>query len=181
MPTIATLDAGREYSDEEVRALSGDRRPKPVEPYGYNQPATGQGQGLSRRSDFGDKWCPFCQTPLDRSSRQQSCATCKPVRDRTLEEQRGGSPGRPLLATGTQRENHRDIEQLLDSIDEMSRVIGTAYAMRYRNGGLKAEHAEDILVAAKDVMVSSDPLRRRLRRPQAAGGQPGPPGPPAQS
>lgn len=167
MPSIATLDAGREYSDEEVRTLDEGRQPEPFDPYGFNEPAPAQGQGLSRRSGFGDKWCPFCQTPLDRSSRQQSCATCKPVRDRTLEQQRGGSPGRPLLATGAQRENHRDIEQLLDAIDEMSRVIGTAYAMRYRNGGLKAEHAEDVLVAAKDVMVSADPLRRRLRRPSS--------------
>lgn len=168
MPTIATLDAGREYSDEEVRTLDEGRQPEPFDPYGFNEPAPAQGQGLSRRSGFGDRWCPFCQTPLDRSSRQQSCANCKPVRDRTLEQQRGGAPGRPLLASGTQRENHRDIEQLLDAIDEMGRVIGTAYAMRYRNGGLKAVHVDDILVAAKDVMVSSDPLRRRLRRPSSA-------------
>lgn len=67
------------------------------------------------------------------------------------------------MASGTQRENHRDIENLLDAIDEMARVIGVASAMQNRGGGLKAQQTEDMFFACKDVMVAADPLRRRLR------------------
>lgn len=160
MPTHDSIEWDREYSDAELESLHEDRRPQPTRPFAITAPAPGQGTGLVRRSARDDKWCPFCQTALNPTARAQSCARCRPQRERALDRARN-QPAASVPSPGAQ--NLRDIQNLLDAIDEMSRVVGVASSMRYRNGGMKSEDAEDMLIACKDVMVASSPLRRRLR------------------
>lgn len=147
----------REHDDNEVRALPAERHPVPFEAFGYNQPALRRGQGLSRKSLTGDRWCPFCRTPL--LSARQSCERCHPIR---LEAVQQGlvKPDPPESPDqGFEAEN---LAHLMRSIDEMSRVIGVSSAHQNRSGGLSGAQVEDIFMACKDVMVAADPVRRSL-------------------
>ena len=164
MSSLETLEVGRLYSDDEVGALDENRQPQPLSPFNYDAPAPRQGVGLTRRSAYGDKWCAYCQRPLDRTSRGGSCESCRGTREEVRERLRAGSPASASPSSPEAgRQNYRDILHLLDAVEHLSQVVGVASAMRYRNGGMKAEDAEDMLVACKDVMVAADPLRRRLR------------------
>lgn len=164
------IEVGREYTEAEVTALHEDRRPQPLRPFAINTPAPRQGRGLMRRSTHGDKWCPYCNTPLNTALRAQSCERCRPGRERALDRLRHENAAAEAPPSASQQ-NFSDIQRLLTTIDELTRVVGVAYSMRARNGGMSAEHSMDILVASKDVTVASDALRRRVRpRPDAQGG-----------
>lgn len=163
MPTTDTLRSGRKHSDEEVEALHPNRRPIPLRPFDYSHPAPRQGAGLTRRSEYGDRWCAFCQTPMDRSSRAGSCDPCKDRRNEIRDRLRNGAPPATASQPEARQQNLHDIQNMLDAIERLSQVVGTASAQRYRNGGMKPDDVEDMLFACKDVMVAADPLRRRLR------------------
>lgn len=167
MPAPDALRVGHVYADAELEALDENRRPVPLVPYNYAAPAPRQGVGNTRRSAYGDKWCAYCQRPLARTWRGGACEPCRERREEVREAQRAGSP--PPRVPGSpeaSRQNYRDIQDLLDAVERLSQVVGVASAMRYRNGGMKPDDAEDMLVACKDVMVAADPLRRRLRGSQ---------------
>jgi hypothetical protein len=163
MPTIDTLTPEREYTDDEVRALHLNRQPTPFDPFAYNHPAPGPRRALSRKSGYGDRWCAFCQTPLG-TARGQSCSVCKVLREDTMERLRGAAPSpAPPDPSAHEHEDTRDLQNLLQSINEMSRVIGVASAMQNRGGGLKKPQTDDMFAACKDVMVRADAIHRRLR------------------
>lgn len=163
MPPLDDMQTGRIHSDDEVESLDENRQPQPFRPYTYDAPAPGRGAGLSRRSPYGDKWCAFCQTPLARSARGGSCEPCRARREEVRERVRRGSPvPEGVPSPEERRRNRRELDGLLRAVEQLSRVVGTSSAMRYRNGGMKAEDVEDMLVACKDVMVAADPLRRRF-------------------
>lgn len=147
----------REYENKEVRALPAERQPQPFEWFGLNEPARGRGQGLSRKSLTGDRWCPFCQTPL--LTARQSCEKCHPIRLAAV-QQGLVQPDPP--ETRDQGPEADDLAHLMRSIDEMSRVIGVSSAHQNRSGGLSGAQVEDIFMACKDVMVAATPVRRSL-------------------
>jgi hypothetical protein len=190
MPSIEALQVGRRYSGADIEALEEKRRPRPAEPFTFDAPAPRQGVGNTRRSEYGDKWCAYCQTPLARSCRGGTCDECRDTRDEVRERLRGGSrafvssavegSATPLAASSTsvaagraghtsavasdaRQQNWDDLQSMLDAVSRLSEVVGMASAQRYRNGGMKSEDVEDMLFACKDVMVAADPLRRRLR------------------
>lgn len=153
----------REYGDDEVRALPKARHPDPSEPFPLNAPAQARGQGNTRRSQVGDRWCPYCQTPL-RGSRQ-SCARCHPIRNDLVTSGRlqpsadGGQAADPTVID-------QMVSQLLDAVDEMSRVVALASAHQHNGRRLGKTQVEDMFMACKEVMVVADILRReRNERP----------------
>lgn len=152
MPQL-TLEVGREYTDEEVRALPSDRQPRPVEPFGYNHPAPGRGQGLKRWSTRRDRWCPFCQTPLDVS--QRACDTCGPIRRGTVRE-----TVQPQSDEDTEAEDLA-VQAVLDAVDQMSQVIALASGHKNRRGQIPASLQEDMFMTCKDVIIAADNLKRR--------------------
>lgn len=158
------LIPGRVYTDEEIDALHPSQRPSPQQPYGYDAAAPKQGVGHSRRSALGERWCPYCQTPLEGSG--GSCAPCKVRREKTLERQRGGGPTRVPTANGTgtaSRDRDRDLIHLLDQVDEMSRVIAVASAHLNRQGGIRKSKVEEMFMACKDVILAAEQVRDRNR------------------
>ena len=148
----ADLDV-REHSDDEVRALPKERRPDPFDPYPLNAPARGRGHGNTRRSLSGDRWCPYCQTPL-RGNRQ-SCERCHPIRREMVDSGRLQEPDEI-----DQTVNDQMLVQLLDAVDEMSRVVALASAHQHNGRRLGKAQVEDMFMACKEVMVLSDILRR---------------------
>jgi hypothetical protein len=156
------LEPGREYTDEEARGLPVERQPQPFDPYALSHPAPGRGQGLKRRSMHGDRWCPFCQTPLGRG--EQSCTECRPAREAVI----GGLSNRPASASNSSQSQSQSqtlpddqpLEVLLAAIDEMSRVVGMVSAQQNR-GRIKKQHIDEWFFACKDVIVQADTLRRR--------------------
>lgn len=148
----------RPHDDDEVRALPKTRQPQPFEQFSLAAPANGQGAGLSRKSPAGDRWCPFCQTPLGRQ--KQACMVCQPVRQQNV---RRGNIEAPAPAPPSPVPDEH-LQHLLKAIDELSRVIGMASARQNKNGGLKPEQTEEMFFACKDVMVATDPIRAALRR-----------------
>lgn len=148
-----TLDA-RDYDDDEVRALPAERQPDPFEPFPLNAPARGRGQGNTRRSLAGDRWCPYCQTPLNGN--RQSCARCHPIRQ-------------DLVTSGRLQEQPEEVDQaaidqmltqLLDAVDDMARVVALASAHQHNGRRLGKTQVEDMFMACKEVMVFADALRR---------------------
>jgi hypothetical protein len=174
MPSIEALQVGRQYSDADIGALDPNRRPHPPQPFGFDAPAPGRGQGNTRRSLYGDKWCAYCQTPLPRSWNSGACEDCRETRDLVRERVRSSArssaatashAGHPAAArNGDSLQNYQDVQRMLDAVNRLSTVVGMASAQRYRNGGMKSDDVEDMLVACKDVMVAADPLRRRMRQ-----------------
>jgi hypothetical protein len=146
----------REHDDDEVRVLPKERQPRPFEPYGLNAPARGQGQGLSRRSPTGDRWCPFCQTPCSGSGsragavirfdlRTCSRAGCKPSHRRRRAKSRW-----------------MNWEILSPSLTRC-RASSASHPPTRTGRGLSGAQVEDIFMACKDVMVASDAIRRTRR------------------
>jgi hypothetical protein len=187
MPSIEALQVGRPYSDADIQALEPKRRPRPPEPFPFDAPAPRRGVGNTRRSAYGDKWCAYCQTPLAPSWRSGTCDDCRDTRDEVRERLRGAPRASAFASSAASspaglsaavaraghaspapseagRQNYEDIQNMLDAVSRLSEVVGMASAQRYRNGGMKSEDVDDMLVACKDVMVAADPLRRRLRR-----------------
>jgi hypothetical protein len=160
MPT-SRLEA-REHSDEEVKALPEERQPEPFDPWPLNAAAPQQGQGHGRRSLSGDRWCPYCQTPLVTTL--QSCPRCHPVRRDLVTSGRlvpaqTATPSDPGALDAA-------LDQLLDAVDEMARVVALASAHQHNGRTLKKEHVENMFMACKEVMVMADGVhdeRKRLR------------------
>lgn len=157
MPTTPELEA-REYEDAEVMALPERLRPRPFEPFPYNAPAERQGQGNGRKSLTGQRWCPYCQTPLINRTKQ-SCEVCFPIRNETV------SNRRPLPASPAPDPAQRDrveqaLDQLLTAVDEMSRTIALASAHQHGGRTLKKNIVEEMFMSCKEVIVMADTLRR---------------------
>ncbi|MDP3950820.1 hypothetical protein [Microbacterium sp.] len=150
----ATSLEPREHSDDEVRALAEERQPHPFEPLPYDAPARAQGQGHVRRSLAGDRWCPYCQTPL--SGTRQSCTRCHPIRQDLVATGRLQQPSNDSQPAQTDQA----ITQLLNAVDEMARVVALASAHQHNGRRLGKQQIDDMFMASKEVMVLADQLRR---------------------
>ena len=148
----------REYDEDEVQALPRSRQPRPFDPISLSAGGTGRGKGHLRKSLAGDRWCPYCHTPLFTA--QQSCDVCYPVRSNLV---RAGGLEEPSEEVDP-RLLEQSMVELLNAVDEMSRVVGISNAHRNRGNGLGKEQVEDMFTVCKDVMLAAERIRREQQQ-----------------